>query len=382
MRSANRVAIGMGTPVSRRGLRRGVAGFLRVPRTRGRLTRRARRRGYRRWLLGLPGRGLRLAWIHGAWRLWGFLAGPHGPPRMSRGWRRPGRARNRASRRKMLMNGLGIRGRAGPTVGVPRAPVRSTGRRSSGRRSTADCHGGGRASRCDDTTTGHSGLDACGKRRRRGTTYPRVQDSQVTERLDPKPRESQHPEPNQEQHADRTAHKPQNPPPAARLVDQDVRRKIAHASPNPVTVGSTRSRQGGILASALASRGFVDPGGAGLAEPISPRSAARLRHGWAPTQGPAREAQSARSSRAGPHRLGTPPPAGKPAAPAPRSRRGKRRDTSDRRACAGSDALACAVRVCGRGSGPRQNRGSSRNRDDSMRSARRAPASSQSCPSW
>ncbi len=142
------------------------------------------------------------------------------------------------------MNGLGTRGRPGPTVGVPSPPVHPARTRSSGRRSTADSHGGGRASRRDDTTSGHGGLDAYGKHRRRGTTYPRVQEAQVAERLDSQPRESQHPEPNQEQHTDRTTHKPQHPPPAARLINQDVRRKIAHASPNPVTVGSTRSRQG------------------------------------------------------------------------------------------------------------------------------------------
>jgi hypothetical protein len=67
---------------------------------------------------------------------------------------------------------------------------------------------------------------------------------QVAQRLDAQPRESQHPEPNQEQHADRTSHEPQHATATAGIVDKDARRKIAHASPNPVTVGSKRSRQG------------------------------------------------------------------------------------------------------------------------------------------
>jgi hypothetical protein len=153
------------------------------------------------------------------------------------------------------MTGIGVRGRGGPAVEIPWVPARFARARSGGDWSSAACPGH-RVWRRDDTASGHRGLDARGKRRWRGTAYPRVRDAQVAERLDPKPRESQHPKPNQEQHADRTAHKPQHPPAAARLVDEDVWRKTAHAFPNPITVGSTRSRQDNNTGIHLVGRGL------------------------------------------------------------------------------------------------------------------------------
>ncbi len=256
MRSANCLAFGLGTPVGRFRLRRGQAGFLRVPRARGRLTRRACRRGRRHRPIGVSGRGLRLARIRRACRLRGSLAGAHGGSlRLRGGWGRPDLARNRASHRKVLMNGISVRGRAVPTVDAPGEPARSSARRHCGRnRSGADCPDGDRVSRREDTSSGHGGLDASGKRRRRGTAHPRAREAQVAEWLYPKPRKRQHREPNQEQHADRTAHQPQHPSPPARLIDEDVWRKTAHALPNTVTVGSTRWRQDKNTASTCVSR--------------------------------------------------------------------------------------------------------------------------------
>lgn len=131
------------------------------------------------------------------------------------------------------MDRLGIQGRRHPMVGAPPRPATRARTRTGKRRWTADWSEGGWATSCDEMTCRHGKLDAPGKRRRSGATRHWLQQAQVAERLDTQPRESQHPQPDQKQHADPTAQMPQNPPSPARLIDQNARRKIAHAHITP-----------------------------------------------------------------------------------------------------------------------------------------------------